>query len=49
MPHSVNIVTSVLSSTIRRWRGASGSKAVQQPAKLIELYDLLKCIIRDLQ
>ncbi|MDO9180627.1 MAG: glutathione S-transferase N-terminal domain-containing protein [Agitococcus sp.] len=39
MPHSVNIVTSVLSSTIRRWRGASGSKTVQQPAKLIELYD----------
>ncbi len=39
MPHSLNIISSVLSSTIRRWRGTAGSKTVQQPPQLPILYD----------
>ncbi len=39
MLHTLNILSSVLSSTARRWRGASGSKVVQQPAKLLTLFD----------
>ncbi len=39
MPHTLNIVSSVLSSTARRWRGTTGSKSVQQPAQLPILFD----------
>lgn len=39
MFHTLNILSSVLSSTARRWRGASGSKTVHQPEKLLTLFD----------
>lgn len=39
MSHTLNIVSSVLSSTARRWRGTTGSKTVQQPGQLPILFD----------
>lgn len=39
MPHTLNIVSSVLSSTLRSWRGAAGSKTIQQPPQLPILFD----------
>ncbi len=39
MPYTLNILSSVFSSTVRRWRGSSASKTVQQPAKLPILFD----------
>lgn len=39
MLHSVNILSSVLASTVRNWRGASSSKANVQPPELPILFD----------
>lgn len=39
MPHTLNILSSVVTSTLRRWRGTTGSKTVQQPAQLPVLFD----------
>ncbi len=37
--HLLNIVSSVVASTMRGWHGASGSKQVRQPAQLPVLFD----------
>ena len=39
MSHTTNILSSVLASTLRGWRGSAGSQLVRQPAKLPELFD----------
>ncbi|PTQ89416.1 glutathione S-transferase N-terminal domain-containing protein [Agitococcus lubricus] len=39
MLHHLNILSSVVSSTLRGWRGASGSKHIQQPVLTPMLFD----------
>ena len=39
MIHSLNIISSVLSSTLRSWHGSAGSKSVKQPPKTPILFD----------
>ena len=39
MKHSLNIISSVLSSTLRSWHGSAGSKSVKQPPKTPILFD----------
>lgn len=39
MSHLANILSSVVASTLRGWRGSSASRTVRQPAKLPELFD----------
>ncbi|MCC6374724.1 MAG: glutathione S-transferase N-terminal domain-containing protein, partial [Moraxellaceae bacterium] len=39
MKHSLNIISSVLSSTLRGWRGSAGSKSIKQPPQMLILFD----------
>ncbi|MBL0229626.1 MAG: glutathione S-transferase N-terminal domain-containing protein [Moraxellaceae bacterium] len=39
MKHSLNIISSVLSSTLRSWHGSAGSKSVKQPPQMLILFD----------
>lgn len=39
MIHSLNIISSVLSSTLRSWHGSAGSKSVKQPPQTPILFD----------
>jgi len=39
MRHLVNIINSTVASSIRGWRGTSGSKSVQQPEQPLFLFD----------
>jgi glutathione S-transferase len=43
MSHTVNIVGSVVASTLRNWRGTSASRTVTAPATPIKLYDREGC------
>ena len=39
MKHSLNIISSVVSSTLRQWHGSAGSKSVKQPPQMLILFD----------
>ena len=41
--HTLDVINSSLASTLRRWRGTTGSKKTVQPAKLPEIYDREGC------
>jgi len=43
MNHTLNVISSTLASSIRSWRGTSGSKTVVQPASPLVLYDREGC------
>lgn len=41
--HTLDVINSSLASTLRRWRGTTGSTKTVQPAKLPEIYDREGC------
>ena len=43
MGHSVDVLTSVLASTVRSWRGTSTKRKTPEPEKLLTLYDREGC------
>lgn len=43
MNHTLNIISSTFASTLRGWRGTSGSKTVEQPASPLVIYDREGC------
>jgi glutaredoxin len=43
LPHTINIINSTMASTLRRWRGTTGSNKTVQPGKLPEIYDREGC------
>ncbi len=44
MNHNLNILASTLASSVRGWRGTTGSKKVVQPPAPIVLYDRENCV-----
>jgi len=43
MTHSINVLTSILASSVRSWRGTSTKRKTLQPEQLVTLYDREGC------